>query len=190
MQRITRRIVRKLYDWSPVPVYERPMVHWLGRYNRRPWYTGKRSWPHIVVSSSQPLYRKAAVVLHEIGHHQCAETSCVCRCTENHALNESHAMVYGLCRCLDHGLVRSHRWSVEFILGVLNHPDDYDGIYLTAAKKATRRKEWDRHLQIVTEGARSSLISPLPVVACPVDPEKAQWTRRTRLGGQGLLDSL
>lgn len=60
-------------------------------------------------------------------------------------------MVYGLRSCLDHGLARSHRWSVEFILGVLNHPDEYDGIYLTAAKKVTGRKEWDRHLRIATE---------------------------------------
>ena len=159
--RVTQRIIRSLYKQAPVPIYERWLTKWCGRYHRKPWYTGKRSWPHIVVASNQPLYQRAAVVLHEIGHHHCAETSCVCRHTtdHDHALNEAHAIMYGLCRCLDYGFIRSHRWSINHVLRLLD-PNNYrekthrrttTGRYVTAAKHVTGLNEWDRHLQIATE---------------------------------------
>ena len=142
---ITRERLQTLYSQSPVPVYEYRMTKWMGRYNRRPWYEGKRPWPHITISTILLPYQKAAVFLHELGHHCCSEKSCVCRTTNDNTLNEAHAMMYGLEKCLDHEFIRSHRWAVETIR---QHLSGHNALYKAAAKMVSKDKRWKEHNRV------------------------------------------
>lgn len=148
---ITKKLLKNLYDQSPVPVYERRMVNWRGLYRRTPWYTGKRLWPHIVIDSSLLPYQKVTVLFHEIGHHYCSENSCICCRTNNDSLNEVHAMIFDLRQCLNYGFIRSYCWSIMTIIDIIKRPKLYesyykDKLYPRAVKKLVRRKEWNRHL--------------------------------------------
>ena len=152
--RVTQQIVHDLCDQSPVPVYKRRLTAMLGCYNRKPWYAGKRPWPHIVIASFLLPYQKAATILHELGHHRCSETRC--RCLSDYSedvndlvLNEAHAFAFGLRECLARDLTLSHRWSVKKILRMLD-PDVCGVMYSAAVKIVTSRSDWGRHLVLAT----------------------------------------
>jgi hypothetical protein len=152
---VTRQALKDLYDQSPIPIYERHMVKWEGVYK-----TNHDRTSCIVISSSLPLYRKAEVFLHELGHHYCSATHCICCCKNNHVLNEVHAIAFGLRKCLDYGFIRSHCRSVWFILRILDCPEHYgnhycNGIYLAAAKKIVKRKKWNEYLRIFEQSGYS-----------------------------------
>lgn len=107
-QHITQYQLDELYSRSPIPVHEEEMEkNVVGNY---------KYMRSITVSSRIPLYRRVSVFLHELGHHHCAKSKCLCyHLDDDNVLLEAHAMMFEMRACLSLRLMRSHYWSLYSI---------------------------------------------------------------------------
>lgn len=143
--KVTRRMLRSMYRRTAVPVSEthRALGSALGMYRLQP--------SHIYVSPRLPLYKKAAVFLHELGHHRCHNTGCVCEWRDCDIMCEAHAYAFEVRATMWLGLMRSHHWAMSHIIRSalrLPSPKKYDRrIRYEAAHKVIGCKDWNELYQ-------------------------------------------
>lgn len=145
MQRISAKFVQSIYDESPIPVYEYMMNRYFGVYNSSYTYTGKRRYPHIVISTDLHNYQKISVFFHELGHHLCEKKQCYC--SKSDELKEVHALVFELSKCLELELMKSLIWTMCTILYTEEY-DGWDDLNFRAVKRLMKRKVWKKCTEI------------------------------------------
>lgn len=132
---MTREELLALYQESPIPVYERLMKRFFGKYNVT----------SIVITTSLHNYQKAAIFFHELCHHHYEERYNHLR-SDDVVGSEAYALTHGPIACANRGLVNSANWSVRLVLHILNRPHIYPYDDVCAAVKAIGSKAWRLHL--------------------------------------------
>lgn len=136
MDRIQKSLLKSVYSKSPVPVYERPMKRFYGRYNGI----------HIIISKDIQNYQKVAIFFHELGHCLCDQSRCRCQNDPTGIDEEAHAITYGILACFNHEFFNSAYWGIKIVLDTINNPDNYTKMEYSSAIKAIGSTKWKNNL--------------------------------------------